>query len=109
MADGDVSITLVLPAKVAAELDDLRWSLRMSRRELLRQIVAEGVHRRKSGDPDGERIAWREAAGMLDAQLARVDPEKALSVRQMFGTLDWGVTAEEDADDRERAAAPREP
>lgn len=50
----DVQITLVLPAGLLAELDDLRWRLRMSRRELLRQIVAEGVRRRKESLAGGQ-------------------------------------------------------
>ena len=92
----DVQITLVIPEELAARLDELKWSLRMSRRDLLRKIVREGVERLERDDPDADRIAWREAAGMLEALLSQTDPGAALSVREMFSCLDWGVTAEEE-------------
>lgn len=52
MANDDVQITLVLPKALADRLDEVRWQARMSRREVLRQIVAEGVERREKKDAD---------------------------------------------------------
>ncbi len=54
-----------------------------------------------------DAIAWREAAGMLEAILAEIAPARARSVRQMFRCLDWGVTPEEEAADDARIAAER--
>ncbi len=47
MPDGDVQITLLLPKPLADRLDEVRWQERRSRRELLREIILEGVERRE--------------------------------------------------------------
>lgn len=49
-----------------------------------------------------DAIAWREAAGMLEALLSEIDPAKARGVREMFSCLDWGHTEEDEAEDRRR-------
>lgn len=51
-----------------------------------------------------DAIAWREAAGMLEALLSEIDPAKARGVREIFTCLDWRHTDEDEAEDRAREA-----
>lgn len=72
-----------------------------------REREEEGREDPDDGTPEWmerDRDTWREAAGMLEAVLSEICPRRARGIREIYSSLDWQLSPEEEAKDAARIA-----